>query len=196
MPMERTKIPELQENGKFKIVFTGNIGYAQGLDILPQTANLLKDENIEFVIVGDGRYKQELIKTIQDMGVEDMFVLIDRQSPERIPEILAACDVAFLSFMDTKLFEMTIPAKLQTYMACGMPVLAAAGGETRRIIKEAECGACADLGDAKDLVARIREVQQENLALLGKNSRDYFEKNFTKKQLMDIMDDYFSKADR
>lgn len=195
-PMGRTTIPELPENGKFKIVFTGNIGYAQGLDILPQTASLLKEENIEFVIVGDGRYKQELIKTIQDMGVEDMFVLIDRQSPERIPEILAACDVAFLSFMDTKLFEMTIPAKLQTYMACGMPVLAAAGGETRRIIKEAECGVCADLADAKDLATQIKEVQKADLAVLGKNSRDYFEKNFTKKQLMDIMDDYFSKADR
>lgn len=190
-PMERKEMPELQENGRFKIVFTGNIGYAQGLDILPQTAGLLKEENIEFVIVGDGRYKQELQKTIRDMGVEDMFVLIDRQSPERIPEILAACDVAFLSFMDTKLFEMTIPAKLQTYMACGMPVLAAAGGETRRIIAEAECGECAALGNARELAEKITVMQSMNLGELGSRARAYFEANFNKGKLMDVMDGYF-----
>lgn len=192
-PMERKEIPELQENGRFKIVFTGNIGYAQGLDILPQTAGLLKEENIEFVIVGDGRYKQELQKTIRDMGVEDMFVLIDRQSPERIPEILAACDVAFLSFMDTKLFEMTIPAKLQTYMACGMPVLAAAGGETKRIITEAKCGECVALGNARELAEKIMVMQSMNLGKLGSRARAYFEANFDKVKLMGVMDEYFNE---
>lgn len=192
-PMERKEIPEVQDNGKFKIVFTGNIGYAQGLDILPQTASLLREENIEFVIVGDGRYKQELQKTIRDMGVGDMFVLIDRQLPERIPEILAACDVAFLSFMDTKLFEMTIPAKLQTYMACGMPVLAAAGGETRRIITEAKCGEWTALGNARELAEKIMVMQSMNLGELGSRARAYFEANFDKKNLMDVMDGYLGE---
>lgn len=193
-PHEKMVVPEIKENGKFKIVFTGNIGYAQGLEILPQTACLLKGKNIEFVVVGDGRYKQELLNTIHGMDVEDMFVLVDRQLPERIPEILAACDVAFLSFMDTKLFEMTIPAKLQTYMACGMPILAAAGGETERIIKEAACGECVGLGNAEELSEKIIAMQSMDLNEFGKNSRLYFEKNFEKMMLMNVMDKYFGEG--
>ena len=104
---ERADIPD---DGRLKIVFTGNIGKAQGLDVLTETAKLLKEENAEtlFVIVGDGRYKAELIAETQGKAVEDMFLFVPRQPAEKIPEILAACDAAFLSFMDNALFEKTI----------------------------------------------------------------------------------------
>lgn len=194
VPLERKPIPEIPDNGKVKIVFTGNIGYAQGLEILPNTAKLLKGEKIEFVIVGDGRYKTKLLKMIRELEVEEMFVLIDRQPPEKIPEILAACDIAFLSFSDTELFKKTIPAKVQSYMACGMPIIAAAAGETRRVIEEAACGACADLGNAEALAEKICVMQTMNLSEMGKNSRVYFEKNFEKTKLMDVMDEYFMNS--
>ena len=51
--------------------------------------------------------------------------------------LLSACDAAFVSFTDNDLWKKTIPAKLQSYMACGKMIIAAAGGETRRIIGEA-----------------------------------------------------------
>lgn len=191
-PVVRKSVAEIPDDGSFKIIFTGNVGYAQGLDILPKTAVKLKNERVEFVIVGDGRYMNDFKAEIHRLGVDDKFIMIPRQNPERIPELLCACDVAFLSFMDTKLFEMTIPAKLQSYMACGMPILAAASGETKRIIEEAECGICSKTKDINGLVDSIKWLMISNLDGLSDNSRGYFEKHFNKTELMNCMDSFFS----
>ena len=192
---------QLIQDTAFRITFTGNIGYAQGLEILPQAAKFLKDTKtdtdrpVRFVIVGDGRNRQGFLAEIQKLGVEDWFHMIPRQPAERIPAILACSDAAFLSFADSPLWEKTIPAKLQSYMACGLPVLAAAGGETARIIKEADCGLCCSTGDARALAERIREMTemtQESRTRLGANSRAYCTVHFDKQKLMDEMEGWIA----
>lgn len=192
-PMEKKVVPEIPDDGSFKVIFTGNIGMAQGLQILPKTAELLKYENIKFVMVGDGRYLEGFNKEVQNIGVEDKFVMIPHQPAERIPELLSACDVAFLSFQNAELWTMTIPAKLQSYMACGMPIIASAQGETKRVIENAECGVCAPIGDAKALAEAIKRLKDDDLIEMGKKSRKYFEKEFLKQKLMNEMDTYFNK---
>lgn len=191
-PCERKRMEEIPEDGCFKIIFTGNIGTAQGLQILPKTAELLKDENIKFVMVGDGRYLDEFNQEIKVRKVEDKFIMIPRQPAEKIPEFLAACDVAFLSFQDAPLWQMTIPAKLQSYMACGMPVIASAGGETRRIINEAGCGVCTNIGDAVELRQAVIYMENRNdLREIGMKGRTYLEMYFDKNVLMNQMEKYF-----
>lgn len=190
-PVSDAHVAEIPEDDSFKIIFTGNIGYAQGLDILPKTAELLKEENVKFVIVGDGRYCSEFKAEISKYNVNDKFVLISRQPAERIPELLCSCDVAFLSFMDTKLFEMTIPAKLQSYMACGMPILAAASGETKRIIDEAKCGVCSKIGDSNELAMSIKSLMESDIKEMKNKSREYFETYFEKSKLMDFIEEYY-----
>lgn len=182
----------IPNDNSFKIIFTGNIGTAQGLQILPKTAEILRNENVKFVIVGDGRYLETLTEEIKKYQVNDKFVLVPRQTAETIPTLLASCEAAFISFAKDELWTKTIPAKLQSYMACGMPVIAAAEGETARIIKESECGKCCELGNAQQLGLIIREMMQSDMKTMGKNSRRYFEKNFAKKKLMDRMDNYLS----
>lgn len=189
-PCEKKRMEEIPEDGCFKIIFTGNIGTAQGLQILPKTAELLKDENIKFVMVGDGRYLDEFNQELKVRKVEDKFIMISRQPAEKIPEFLAACDVAFLSFQDAPLWQMTIPAKLQSYMACGMPIIASASGETKRIINEAGCGLCSDIGDAEGLAVAIKKIMRRDLLTLGQNGRVYFETYFDKQKLMDQMERY------
>ena len=192
-PMEKQTIDGIPDDGSFKIAFTGNIGTAQGLDILPNTAKLLKNENVRFVIVGDGRYQAEFEKHIDECGVRDMFTMIPRVPAERVPEILSACDAGFISFNKTPLWEMTIPAKLQSYMACGKAILASASGETKRVMEEAQCGICCDIGNADALADGIRNLMQADLSTMGKNARSYFESHFEKKKLMDEMDLEISK---
>ncbi len=190
-PVERKPVPEIPNDDSFKIIFTGNIGKAQGLDILPKTAKLLKGkENVKFVIVGDGRDKDNFLKQIADNGVQDMFIMIDRQPPERIPELLAACDAAFISFMPDPLFEKTIPAKLQSYMACGMPVIAAATGETKRIIEEAKCGKCVELGNYDELANEIIYMHSVCLADMRKNAQMYYSNSFSKKFVLSLIYQY------
>lgn len=181
----------IPNDDSFKIIFTGNIGTAQGLQILPQAVQFLKNENIKIVMVGDGRYLNEFNEAVKKNGVSDKFIMISRQSAEKIPEILSACDAAFLSFAEDDLWTKTIPAKLQSYMACGMPIIASAEGETARIINESGCGLCSELGNAEKLSKAIMAMSKSDLMDMRKKSREYFENNFTKEMLMDEMDKYF-----
>lgn len=189
-PMEKTS-----KSDAFVITFTGNIGRAQGLDILPKVAKILKEQNykVRFKIVGDGRNKEAFIEEIEKKDVSEMFDMIGRKPAEEIPKILAESDAAFLSFMDNPLFAKTIPAKLQSYMACGVPIIASATGESKRIIEEAECGVCCPIGDAEQLANEITKVvflQETDRIKMAKNARRYCEEHFDKKKLMDYMENY------
>lgn len=193
-PLEKQNVEGIPDDDSFKIAFTGNIGTAQGLDVLPKAAVLLKDEAVKFVIVGDGRYQTEFEKQIDSLGVRDKFIMIPRVKAEKVPVILSACDAGFISFNKTPLWEMTIPAKLQSYMACGKAIIASASGETKRVIKEAECGVCCKIGDADALATGIRAIMKTNYSEMGNKARRYFEDKFDKKKLMDEMDTFIAKG--
>lgn len=197
VPIGEMSVPEIPKDDAFNIIFTGNIGVAQGLDILPKAAEIIKtktEKKIRFNIVGDGRYKNEFVNIVSTKGLDDLFNFIPKQPATRIPEFLAASDAAFLSLADSPLFAMTIPSKLQSYMACGIPSIASATGETEKIIKDSNSGLCSSPGNAEELADNIIELSSksiEELKQLGDNARKYYKKNFDKKALLDRMDLYF-----
>ena len=194
-PTADKKLADMPQEECFKVIFTGNIGYAQGLDILPKAAAVLRRKGIfcKFYIVGDGRYQREFEKEINKNIVGDMFCMLGRKKPEDIPSYLAKCDVAFLSFANHSLFQMTIPAKLQSYLACGIPVIAAAAGETERIINESGAGIVSRIGDAEDLAKKIKiimECSKEECCNMRENALNHYRKEFDQTKLLDIMDEY------
>lgn len=200
VPVEKQDIEEIPNVDNLNITFTGNIGQAQGLDILVEAAKILKEDyqvdNVTFNIVGDGRYKEKLKQNITDNEVTGMFHFVGKQKPEKIPDILASSDVAFLSLIKDPLFSKTIPAKLQSYMACGKPILAAADGETSTIILESECGLCVPSGDAHALAKAILEyleMPSEKIAGIGTKARSYYDNNFNKSLLLNEMDRNFTR---
>lgn len=182
----------IPDDGVLNITFTGNIGTAQGLEVLPETALLLKEKGIKvrFNIVGEGRNKDNLINHIKEKDVEEYFNLTGWQPATNIPKVLASSDAAFLSFADTPLYAITIPAKLQSYMACGCPIIASATGETKRVIDEAGCGIVSDIGSCEKLVEAITEFSQksdEQKQIMRSNASQYYDKHFNKQNLMDTM---------
>ena len=189
-PLKKRQIKEIPDSDDYKIAFTGNIGVAQGLEVLPHAAALLNGVKVKFIIIGNGRDQQRFEKTIEDLNVAEKFILIDRQPPERIPVLLSVCDAGFISFNDDPLWMKTIPAKLQSYMACGKAIIASASGETERVINEAGCGICCEIGNAEALAAGIRRIMQSDGAKMGMQARIYFENNYDKKKLMDEMDKF------
>jgi len=198
VPLDKSNIEEIPNDDAFNIIFAGNIGEAQGLSILPKVAVLLNekilDRKIRFNIVGDGRYKKKLIEEVNLYNVNNMFNFIDKQPATRIPELMANCDAAFISLSDNPLFSMTIPAKLQSYMACGKIIIASANGEINKIINESNSGVCSEAANVEDLVENIVELvskTREELIEIGNNSRKYYSENFEKNNLIDKMDKYF-----
>jgi len=197
-PLEKTRVQEIPNDDVFNIVFAGNIGNAQGLDILPKVARLLKEKelkkNIRFNIIGDGRYKEVLVGLVNTSNVSDMFNFIEKQPAIRIPEFMASNNAAFLCLTESPLFAMTIPAKLQSYMACGIPIIASADGEADSIISEANAGICSPAGDAQrlsEIIIELSNKSQEQLNQLGANARKYYNDNFNKYELLNRMDSHF-----
>ena len=188
-------LPKKEHQG-FNVIFTGNIGQAQGLEILPVAAKILKEQGkkgICFTIVGDGRARKSFEAAITENGVWHMFEFVGRVSPEEVPTQLAKGDAAFISFADDELFAKTIPAKLQSYMACAMPIIASAKGETARIINEADCGMCSDIGNPEALaenILKMSDLNEVRLKEMSENAKLYNDKHFNKKTLMDEMDKY------
>lgn len=201
VPVEKNIVLEIPNDNSFNIIFAGNIGQAQGLDILPKAAKIIKSKNhkskIRFNIVGDGRYKTELINLIKDLKLEDMFNFIPKQPATRIPQLMAANDAAFLSLSNNPLFTKTIPAKLQSYMACGIPTIASANGETNELIKSSNGGVCSPAGNAEMLAEQIIKLSvksQKELSEIGHNARNYYNVNFNKDELLNRMDGHFGEA--
>ena len=97
--------------------------------------------------------------------------------------------------MDNPLFAKTIPAKLQSYLACGIPIVAAASGETAKIISESNSGLCGQAGNAQELAENIINLSMKSLdelGQMGKSARLYYDKNFDKTKLFTRMDSYFT----
>lgn len=201
VPIEQAKInlPSIPQDGKLNLLFAGNIGKAQGLEVLPLTAEILKDNNaaVRFNIVGDGRFKETLEQIIKDKNVSDYFNFIDRQPAAKIPEYMSVCDAALITLAKSEIFSMTLPAKLPSCLACGVPVIVCADGEIQQVIQEANAGFCCSAGDYKalaDIIMQISSMPKRTLDEIGENARKYFESHFEKEKLLDDFEADLMKA--
>lgn len=191
--VSENEIPEIPKDDYFNIIFAGNIGYAQGLDILPHVAQIINEAGLKvrFNIIGDGRAKEELIILAQGKNVSNNFNFIDRQPAEKIPFFMARGDAALICLSKNKVFEITIPAKLQSCLACKIPIIVSADGEVSDIIIEAEAGVCSPAANIESLAQKIIELsrlEKEELDKMADNGFLYYEKNFKKEKLMNQID--------
>lgn len=179
----------------FNIIFAGNIGYAQGLGILPEVSNRLVDNNLKvrFSIVGDGRFKKDFIQKVQDRKLCKNFNFIDRKPANEIPEMISLSDATLIMLSESEVFSITIPAKTQSCLACGKPVLVSANGEVCSIINKSKSGLCSSAGNIEELVQNIIKLvnyDKVTLCKMGKNAINCSNMNFSKDKILSIMDDY------
>lgn len=197
-PSERISSSEIPDDGVLNLVFAGNIGYAQGLGILPQAAEKLKKGGIlvRFNVIGDGRYMPDLKKEIEKRYVKEYFNFIDRKPAEQIPAYLAAADALLITLSKSEVFSITIPAKTQSCMACGRPILVSADGEVQDIIRCADAGLTSASEDVEGFVKNIMALASmidEERNRLGQNALLYSETHFNKDMLLNRMDEIFKK---
>ena len=173
----------------FKIMFAGNIGESQSFDTLLTTAKMLNDESIQinWLILGDGRLKKYVEAKVIEYGLENNFHLLGSYPSDLMPDYFSCADVLLVSLKQDPIFSLTIPSKIQSYLACGKPIIASLNGEGARIIKEAQAGFTTKAEDPIDLKLAIKKaflLSEPELLQLGKNARTYFEAEFERGQLI------------
>lgn len=182
------------DDNQFNIVFTGNIGQAQGIDIALEAAKELKNTRIHWHFIGDGRSKDKLEQLSIKFDLKNNVTFHGFKEEKEIPKYLASADAALLILKPNPIFEMTIPAKLQTYLACGVPIVGCVSGETRNIIKNGECGITTDSISKEELVNVCKEIislSKVEMELFKENAYKYGKNTFNKDMLIDELINFF-----
>lgn len=186
--------PELaQFDGKFKIVFAGNIGEAQDFPAILDAAQALRDRgDIQWVIVGDGRQAGWLASEIKLRKLKDTVSMLGRFPLERMPSFYAGADALLVSLKADEIFAMTIPGKVQSYLAAGKPILGMLDGEGAMVIRDARAGYACGAGKGIDLAALARQLADDSAAeraAMGERGKAFYLSNFQRETVMQRLED-------
>ena len=174
---------------KVNLVFAGNIGAAQSVETIIETANILRDSNrFIFHVVGSGSSLEGCEKLAAKYELTNV-VFHGRKPLEEMPAYYANADAMLATFSNDPILAYTLPRKVTTYLAAGKPVIGTLSGEARRVIEEARCGYCCDPEDAEGLAeACLKFDSGDSPERLGKNARTYFDAHYSKERFFDALE--------
>lgn len=180
----------------FIVMFAGNIGEAQGFKTIVEAANKVYKENKEiyWVIIGAGRKKEWVDEQINNYGLSDVFLFLGSYPSEKMPYFFNLSDTLLVSLKDDYIFSLTIPSKLQSYMAFGKPIIASLNGEPAQIINDAKCGLVSNSNDSENLafnVLKMSKYSKDTLSEMGENAKKYCEDKFDRKKLLLELNELF-----
>lgn len=184
----------------FVVMFAGNIGRVQGLDTVLAAAQLLKDDSeIRWVFLGDGSHRGWFEAEVARHGLEERIIFLGRQPPEAMPTYFSRAGAMLVSLMRDEVMSLTVPAKLQAYLAAGRPILGSIDGEAARIIEDSGSGWAAPAGDAHALAAnvlRMKALSPAQRAEMGRLGQAFSKLYFARDRCLDKLEEELLAAVR
>ena len=178
---------EALETG-FPIIFAGNVGAAQSVECIVEAASILQDiPQIRFVIFGNGSKWSWLNDQVVERGLSNIY-LAGRFPIEAMPVYLQKAEVLLVSLSDEPIFALTVPNKIQAYMASGRPIVASLNGEGARLVVESGAGISSPAEDPVALAKAILSLYQmtaEQRRQMGENGKIYYRNHFDHEILVD-----------
>lgn len=170
----------------FNVVFAGNLGTAQAVPTIVEAAERLRGRaDVRFVLVGAGSLGGWLRDEVERRGLANVD-LPGRFPPETMPAVYARASALLVTLAAEDAFRMTVPSKVQAYLAAGRPLVAALDGEGARVIEEAGAGPCVPAQDAAALaaaIARLADAPAEDRDAMGRRGRAYYLEHFEPERL-------------
>ena len=184
----------------FRVMFAGNIGVAQSFDtILAAAGKLWEHKEIQWVIIGDGRMRHSVEETVKKWGLESSVHLLGSRPAEAMPRYYSLADALLVTLRKDPIFSLTVPGKVQAYLACEKPIVAALDGEGARVIEESGAGLVVPAEDADALAAavpRMYRTTPEERTEMGRRGRAYFEEHFEREKLLDRLEGWMEELVR
>lgn len=179
-------------NGKFVVMFAGNMGRAQALDEVIEAARLTSGtKTIIWMIVGDGTETARLKEKIKRYELQDTVLMPGWQDQSIIKRFLSIASVFLVSLLDNEVLNITIPGKIPTYMLAGKPIIAFMNGIGASIITESGAGISVEAGNYTGLaeaVAQLYGLDADELNHMGQNAAEYCKSNFSRESLINQLD--------
>lgn len=186
VPVAKEDNPLFEEFGisrdKFHVVYAGNLGNAQNIDVIIDAADVLKDEkNVEFLIFGTGGLKDQYVEKVKDLQLDNV-KFFPLQPMERVSQVYGLGDVCVVS-CKPGLGGAAMPSKMLSIMSAGRAVVASFDkGELTHILENHKCGMFAPAGDATAFAELIKHLSQnvDECKMMGENARKLILQKFTK----------------
>lgn len=186
VPIKKEENPLFDKFGlsrdKFHVVYAGNLGNAQNINIVVDAAARLRDnEDVEFVVFGSGGLENDIRARIETEGLKNLR-LLPLQPVERVKHVYSLGDVCLVSCKEG-LGGSAMPSKTWSILSCGRPVLANFDeGELQMILTKNDLGVFTKAGDLEGFVNAIRQLsnEPEKCAEMGAHGRQFILDNLTK----------------
>ena len=186
VPIAKEENPLFEEFGlnreKFHVVYAGNLGNAQNINIVVDAAARLRDnENVEFVVFGSGGLESDIRARIETEGLKNLR-LLPLQPVERVKYVYSLGDVCLVSCKEG-LGGSAMPSKTWSILSCGRPVLANFDeGELQMILTKNQLGVFTKAGDLEGFVEAISQLaaEPEKCEKMGARGRQFILDNLTK----------------
>lgn len=184
------------EGDNVDFVFLGNLGIAQNLISVLKAVEMIKDiPGFKVHFVGDGSVLSEMKEYVEKHGLEDIVMFYGRRPVEEMPHYYKLADACLVSLKADNATGLTLPSKVQGYMAAGKPIIGMIDGSAKDVIEESKCGICVSAGDVSGLANAMKSfiTEKEKYSSCGQNGRQYFIDNFSKKKFMEKLEKEFER---
>lgn len=175
----------------FTALFAGNVGAAQAVEVLVGAAELLRDNPaIRIIVIGSGSRWEWLRSEVARLELANI-ELLGRLPLSEMPNWFSSADALLLTLADEPILHLTVPSKVQAYLASGRPIVASIGGESAQLIEEAGAGLVVAPGDPAALaaaIARCAAMPADERYRYGASGRAYFQKHFTMDRVLDMIE--------
>lgn len=172
----------------FSVMFAGNIGVAQAVEVIVEAAFLLRgNTDIHFVVLGEGSRWEWMKQEVQRHQLSNLH-LPGRFPPETMPGFMQQAAALLVTLADQPIFAATVPNKVQAYMAAGRPIIACLNGEGARLVVEAGAGLATPAEDARalaDTILHLYGLSHSEREKMGDNGRKYYQEHFDHDHLVD-----------
>ena len=181
--------PQVEGLGNgFSVMFAGNIGTAQAVEVIVEAASLLKEqEDIHFVVLGEGSRWDWMCHEAKRRGLSNLH-LPGRFPVETMPGFMQKASALLVTLANQEIFKATIPSKVQAYLAAGRPILACLNGEGANLVTGAGAGLAVPAEDGRALaeaILKLYRMSTHEREAMGERGRLYYAQYFAHDMLID-----------
>lgn len=194
----REELPPGPWQQGFPVMFAGNLGRVQSLETVLDAADLLRgDADVRWVFIGDGSCRDWLAAEVSRRSLVDRVFLLGRHPARMMPRFFEKAGAMLVTLKRDRTMALTIPAKLQSYLAAGRPVIGSIDGEAARVILESGAGLAAPAGDPvalASIVSRMKALPAAGRSAMGERGRAYSRQHFSREHCLDTLERSLQEA--